>query len=148
MRYHWEMTGQRDDKNAYDDKPILCVDFDGVLHDSRGIEWEGADIIKGPPIKGAAEWLKYVIDEDFYDVHVFSSRSHQLRGVTAIKEYVFMMLVQELRMGLMEAGSYINKIYFPKVKPPAQVALDDRGIHFTGEFPDMETLKAVHAHKK
>lgn len=32
-------------------KPILCLDFDGVIH-SYSSGWKGADVIPDPPVAG------------------------------------------------------------------------------------------------
>ena len=37
-------------------RPILCVDFDGVIH-SYTSGWEGIDMIPDPPVEGAIKWL-------------------------------------------------------------------------------------------
>ena len=59
-------------------KPILCLDFDGVLH-SYTSGWRGATIIPAKPVPGAVEFLVKAVQH--FDVQVFSSRSHQEGGI-------------------------------------------------------------------
>ena len=42
-------------------KPILCMDFDGVIH-SYESGWRGATIIPDVPVEGALEFLKAAIE--------------------------------------------------------------------------------------
>jgi hypothetical protein len=35
----------------------------------------------------------------------------------------------------------IDQLQFPTVKPAAWLTIDDRGFHFTGEFPTAEFIK-------
>ncbi len=37
-------------------KPILCLDFDGVIH-SYTSGWKGADVIPDPPVEGAMQFI-------------------------------------------------------------------------------------------
>ena len=37
-------------------KPILCLDFDGVVHSYKS-GWQGVDAIPDPPTEGFFEWL-------------------------------------------------------------------------------------------
>ena len=37
--------------------PIICVDFDGVIH-SYTSGWKGIDVIPDDPVPGAIEWLE------------------------------------------------------------------------------------------
>lgn len=48
-------------------KPILCVDFDGVIH-SYTSGWQGETIIADPPVKGALKWLWKATE--FWDVQI------------------------------------------------------------------------------
>src|SRR6516162_4169866 len=66
-------------------KPILCLDFDGVIH-SYTSGWKGADVIPDPPVPGALLFM-YEAQEHF-TVAVFSSRSNQPHGVYAMKKYI------------------------------------------------------------
>jgi len=38
-------------------KPILCLDFDGVIH-SYSSGWKGADVIPDPPVPGAFDFIR------------------------------------------------------------------------------------------
>jgi len=66
-------------------KPILCLDFDGVIH-SYTSGWKGADVIPDPPVPGAMEFITTAID--YFDVHIFSSRSNQLGGIVAMQKWL------------------------------------------------------------
>jgi hypothetical protein len=111
------------------DKPILCLDFDGVLHryDSG---WKGASVIPDPPVPGAMDFIEEAIRH--FDVHIYSSRSSQYDGIKAMKEYIRHHSGSEV-LPLM--------IKWPTTKPSAFVTIDDRALTFTGTWPSMETLK-------
>lgn len=147
------------------DKPILCLDFDGVLH-SYSSGWKGAGVIPDQPVRGAL-WalLEYM---EHFEVHIHSSRSHQWGGRRAMKHWLrlgvhaylyagslpespewLVSLIDDEWPDRMEpfAGAAmrvsvqaVRRIHFPRHKPPALVTLDDRGITFTGEWPTPEAL--------
>lgn len=61
-------------------KPILCLDFDGVIH-SYSSGWKGADVIPDPLVAGA---LQFIRDAAMvFAVQIFSSRSNQPGGIDA-----------------------------------------------------------------
>ena len=62
-------------------KPILCLDFDGVIH-SYTSGWKGADVIPDPPVDGALDFLERA--SAHFDVQIFSSRSNQPGGIEAM----------------------------------------------------------------
>lgn len=110
--------------------PILCLDFDGVLH-SYTSGWKGFGNIPDPPTPGAMEFLKEAVRH--FEVHIFSSRSSQPGGVHAMKQWL-----------LQHSGpdhALVDSLHWPTTKPAAFVTLDDRAITFTGEWPAMETLR-------
>lgn len=122
-------------------KPILCLDFDGVIH-SYTSGWKGIEEIPDPPVDGAIEFL-YEATQHF-NVCIYSTRSQSDWGVSAMRDW----------LGKWEAVYWASNpdkprprtcltllIDFPKSKPPAFVSLDDRVLTFNGVFPDMETLK-------
>jgi len=141
-------------------KPILCLDFDGVLHEYTS-GWEGARTISDMPVNGAMEFLLDSLEH--FDVAILSSRSHRLFGRWAMKRWLRMCLegwfdacleraylppFYDPAMGTHEeerrgwARTVVRMIRWPKHKPPALLTIDDRAITFTGEWPSMEEIKA------
>jgi hypothetical protein len=116
------------------DKPILVVDFDGVLH-SYTSGWQGPTVINDPPVPGATAFLKEAVKH--FDVHVFSSRSNEEGGIDAMRRELSWWLIDELYPG---GEKVFAEIKFPTKKPPAFLTIDDRCICFNGTFPDMDTL--------
>ena len=67
-------------------KPIVSFDFDGVIF-SYLKGWQGATVIDGPPVQGALQALAEY--SQYFDIAIFSSRSHQRGGIKAMKEYLY-----------------------------------------------------------
>lgn len=119
-------------------KPIVCLDFDGVIH-SYTSGWQGANVIADPPVPGAIEFIGTLLIAEF-DVVIFSSRSHQFGGIRAMRKWL-----REHAGNLWydtPAGSGIEAVRFVKEKPPALVTIDDRAITFTGTWPTAEQIRA------
>lgn len=117
-------------------KPILCLDFDGVLH-SYTSGWQGVDVIPDPPTPGAMAFLKEAIA--YFDVQIFSSRSNdEENGIRAMQDWLRVNLQKEFPFR--EAMNVSQSIRWPTQKPPAMVTLDDRAIQFTGEWPTVSAL--------
>ncbi len=122
-------------------KPILCLDFDGVLH---GYEsgWQGAGVANDPPVPGAVEFL-YEATKRFR-VAIYSSRSKSLAGRAAMRRYVR----QHFEMSLTfspghEQWDFLSEaIEWPWFKPSAFITIDDRAITFDGTWPALDTLAA------
>jgi hypothetical protein len=120
-----------------DRKPILCLDFDGVVH-SYTSGWRGADVIPDPPVDGAIAFMLGALRH--FDVVIFSSRSNQPGGTRAMKRWL-RKYSSDLAWYETPDGPGLEDVRFVTEKPPALVTLDDRAITFTGEWPDLETLK-------
>lgn len=122
-------------------KPILCLDFDGVIH-SYTSGWKGADVIPDDPVVGAISALwEY---SAFFTVAIFSSRSGQAGGIDAMKAWIrkwddayWKGTGHEDGM----QGSLVDHLEFPTSKPPAFLTIDDRAIQFTGKFIPAQELK-------
>lgn len=145
-------------------KPILCLDFDGVLH-SYSSGWKGATVIPDPPVPGALEFVVGALER--FQVAILSSRSHQWFGRYAMKRWLRKHLIgaagndfsdtpewwrtrisatafadpwwDEVRYA---ADRVIGEIQWPLHKPPAMVTIDDRAITFTGAWPELAALRS------
>jgi hypothetical protein len=124
-------------------KPILSIDFDGVLH-SYTSGWKGARNIPDPPIPGAIDWLKSLIpvgddvcgmdtiSSHAFQVAIFSSRGRYLGGRKAMKKWL-------MKYGI--TSYQLENIKFPILKPPSFILIDDRALQFRGYYPPEDDLK-------
>jgi hypothetical protein len=119
-------------------KPILCLDFDGVLH-SYTSGWKGADVIPDPPVPGAIDFLREVVKH--FRVAIFSSRSNQDGGQRAMREWLGFYQVEH-RLSGSEDLSWVAAIEWPTEKPAAFLTIDDRAITFNGTWPTIEAIKS------
>lgn len=111
------------------DLPILCLDFDGVLH-SYTSGWKGAAVIPDPPVPGAFDFLVEACKH--FNVMIYSSRSNHPGGIEAMAVWIAKWCPVEIFEGI-TCG-------FPTEKPAAMVTLDDRALTFTGVWPSMDSL--------
>lgn len=118
-------------------KPILCLDFDGVIH-SYTSRWQGADVIPDAPVEGAIAFMLGALAK--FDVTIFSSRSNQKGGIDAMRAW----LKGHAGNCWYESpcGPGIEDVRFVTEKPPAMVTIDDRALTFTGEWPNVDALLA------
>jgi hypothetical protein len=121
-------------------KPILCLDFDGVLH-SYSSGWKGADVIPDPPTPGAMMFLHQAIN--YFDVQIYSSRSSQPGGIQAMQDWLNYNVADFFDCTFAGAPSDMDKteavlsaISFPTSKPAAFLTIDDRALCFTGNWAD------------
>jgi hypothetical protein len=117
-----------------DRKPILCLDFDGVIHSYKS-GWKGATCIPDPPVPGAMAFI--VEASKHFEVNIFSSRSHEEGGIEAMRAYIDRHMTHTPA-----AYAAWHALKFPVHKPPATVSIDDRCLTFKGVWPDMETLRS------
>lgn len=119
-------------------KPILCLDFDGVIH-SYTSGWKGIAEIPDPIVPGAIDFI--MMAQKFFRVAIYSTRSAFPEGLLAMQRYLkanwpWMNLEDDNKDHPYWA------IEWPREKPPALVTLDDRALTFTGIWPDPEYLRA------
>lgn len=118
-------------------KPVLSLDFDGVLHKYNS-GWEGADVIADDPVDGAMRFLTDAVEK--FNVHIFSTRSHQVGGVEAMWSWIRNHLHVYWEDMPEVADKVLARISFPKFKPPANVLIDDRALCFMGDWPDLDEV--------
>jgi hypothetical protein len=119
-------------------KPILCLDFDGVIH-SYSSGWKGARNIPDPPVPGAIDFLiEAMVD---WTVVIHSSRARYFGGVRAMRTW----LKEHAGMAWYESGlgdfEGLELIKFARWKPSALVTIDDRALTFDGTWPSLKSLK-------
>lgn len=127
----------------------VCLDFDGVIHDSR-TPWQGFNVIPDPPVPGAFAFIRELLTAGF-DVYICSCRFRRTtdfgdspnlagaRGLEATVEWFKKHGAQDLiewAMGPKSEGQ--PGLYFVIEKPVALLYIDDRGFHFEGQFPTVE----------
>jgi hypothetical protein len=123
--------------------PIICVDFDGVIHSYKS-GWQGVSVISDQPVEGAIKWLEDhlpVPDEvcamaPAYEgpiAQIYSSRSKSWFGRRAMKKWL-------VKHGLHPAYISEGILKFPSKKPAAFLTIDDRAICFTGKFPTTDEM--------
>lgn len=131
-------------------KAILCLDFDGVIH-SYSSGWKGAGVIPDPPVPGALSFI--VRASEHFIVAIFSSRSGQPGGISAMQEWLIKNMVTARFLQSMDCRDRETKYYessfrpfvisalkWPTEKPAAMVTIDDRAIQFTGTWPAVDEL--------
>jgi hypothetical protein len=149
MRYHKKSRS----------KPILCLDFDGVIHSYQS-GWKGVAIIPDPPVPGIGLYILGAIQH--FRIAVFSSRSRSLRGRRAMRRYLRQLLWNACLEHCEEAeqawsatqgtpadwhpwtaydvrdqADHIgSKIIWPWFNPSAFIKIDDRALTFNGNWSD------------
>lgn len=126
-----------------DYKPLICIDFDGVIHGYQS-GWKGAHRIPDPPVPGAIEALLRYLDAGF-DVAIFSSRSKSILGRMAMKRWLGREIANHWTVGFTppslaeaecwgDAASAVNRFKWPWFKPASLITIDDRALTFNGNW--------------
>jgi hypothetical protein len=124
-------------------KPILCMDFDGVIH-SYVSGWTSEDHIPDPPVPGAMEFLKNA--SETFKISIFSSRSRSYEGRKAMQRW--MAAQNGCTTDMNTWPKWLFDIEYPTQKPPAFISIDDRAIQFTGIFPAISQLTSFRTWNK
>lgn len=134
-------------------KKTICLDFDGVIH-SYISPWLEADFIPDPPVPGALDFIKRVLENPDYDLAIFSSRNGQEGGVRAMCLWLKFWFIKEYGREIgASIGNQLSKHsnilpennqhywdFFPREKPSAWLTIDDRGFQFVGAWPSFEEI--------
>jgi hypothetical protein len=114
-------------------KPILCLDFDGVIHTCE-CGWCGGAIYGGVT-EGFWEWAEEAARHFRLVIH--SSRAGSEEGRAAMR----LWLAEQRRLwreAQGRSGADALNFEFARDKPPAFVTLDDRALTFTGRWEEFE----------
>lgn len=120
-----------------DRKPILCLDFDGVIH-AYDSGWQGATVIRDHVTPGFFEWLDRAAQR--FRIVIYSSRSKEPGATDAMA----LWLAAE-RKRWRDAGGVSPitdgtpvALEFAHEKPPAFLTIDDRALTFSGRWSDFD----------
>lgn len=116
-------------------KPILCVDFDGVIH-SYMSKWTDAATISDPPVPGALRWLWKATE--WFEVCIYSSRSKDPKGIEAMKAWLLDNAVVEFERGGDFPATFVSAMTFSAEKPAAFLTIDDRAYCFEGDWSEID----------
>lgn len=106
-------------------KPILCLDFDGVIH-TYSTPWESETVIPDLPVPGAFDWIARAMA--FFSVHIYSRRSISVDGRAAMQAWF-------RKHG---GEGLLPDITFAHEKPAAFLQIDDRAICFMGDWSQLD----------
>jgi len=107
--------------------PILCVDFDGVIH-SYEKGWQGGRLY-GHVTEGFFKWLDEA--RQLFRVVIYSSRSADPEMVEEMKHW----------LARQNGGVVPGDIEFADKKPPAFLTIDDRALTFRGDWGEFSPDK-------
>lgn len=110
-------------------KPILCLDFDGVIHSCTS-KWREPSYIPDPPVPGTYDFLREALE--LFHIVIYSSRSISESGLFAMRCYI----VEHFGHGI------ASELEFASKKPAAFLTIDDRAMTFTGTWPNPRELLA------
>ena len=113
-------------------KPILCLDFDGVVHSYKS-GWKGARNIPDPPTDGAIEFIHGALIAG-WDVVIHSSRARYWGGISEMRSWLKKHAGLIWNDGLGFPG--LEDVRFARWKPSALVTIDDRALTFSGSWSD------------
>ena len=122
-------------------KPIICIDFDGVIHSyERG--WQNGEIY-GSVVPGFFEWAQRA--EEYFRLVIYSSRSKTDNGIVDMQKWLFAQ--EDAYQRLIDAPPttiFITASFeFAHEKPAAFLTIDDRAIRFRGDWSAAELAPAA-----
>lgn len=118
-------------------KPILSLDFDGVLH-AYTSGWQGISFASDPPTEGAMDFLREALKH--FRISVFSSRSALPEGLSVMRSWLLYHYGQHHGLSHTQAHDELSDVVMAVTKPHAHVSIDDRAITFKGTWPSMDEI--------
>lgn len=112
-------------------KPLLCLDFDGVIH-SYEDGWRDGSIY-GSITPGFWRWA--IEAERHFKLAIYSSRSSCEGQRQAMKAW---LEAEWARSAERAQGHEMPLFELLHEKPPAFLTIDDRALTFTGRWSDFE----------
>jgi hypothetical protein len=120
-------------------KLIICIDFDGVVHDYMD-GWQGETVIGGNAVPGFFDWA--IKAREHFALVIYSSRSKTPEGIAAMKKWLSEQLgiwrkeTVYATEGQADILLMTDDFSFAAVKPAAWLTIDDRALCFNGNWAD------------
>lgn len=115
-------------------KPILCIDFDGVIHSyERG--WQNGEIY-GSVVPGFFEWAEKAAQ--LFELVIYSSRSKDEAMFTAMSLWFVDQRKKWRTSGGRHEIDMPLEFSFTHEKPAAFLTIDDRAVRFDGNWSAIE----------
>ena len=115
-----------------DFRPVICIDFDGVIHSyERG--WQGGEIY-GTVVPGFFGWA--IAAAEGFDLVVYSSRSKDAALADKMKSWFWGQFTQWCLRNDEDPDTVPLNVTFAHEKPAAWLTIDDRAIQFRGDWAD------------
>lgn len=112
-------------------KPILCLDFDGVVHEYKQ-PWTDAVTISDHVTEGFFEWAEQAAQ--FFTLVIYSSRSKDPKAVEAMQLWLAAERKRWRENGGKHAIEAPLEFEFASEKPAAFMTIDDRALCFSGNW--------------
>jgi hypothetical protein len=109
-------------------KPILCLDFDGVIH-SYTSPWVDACTILDPVTRGFFDWALRA--QEGFRLVIYSSRTKEPGAIDAMRKW----LAKEYAIS--DPARFevpMPEFTFAHEKPAAYLTIDDRAVRFDGDW--------------
>jgi hypothetical protein len=118
-------------------KPILYLDFDGVIHQYSSA-WVDAQTITDDVTPGFFEWAEAAAK--YFHLVVYSSRSKEPGGIDAMLNWLQAQHAEwwNKKGRLMECMPF--NIEFAHEKPAAFLTIDDRALTFKGDWQEFDPI--------
>lgn len=125
-------------------KPILCIDFDGVIH-SYTSPWKDATTIEDSIVPGFFEWARKA--KDYFDLVIYSSRSKQPGGTESMELWLELQWTYLFGQGTVDTENALQDMLtwfkFAHEKPAAFLTIDDRAICFEGDWSKLDPQELI-----
>jgi hypothetical protein len=118
-----------------ENKLILCIDFDGVIHSyERG--WQDG-VIYGNVTPGFFEWALKA--KELFRLVIYSSRSKTEEGLEAMRTWFTEQLINWDSIVLSDDPPlHPGDFEFAHEKPAAFLTIDDRALTFKGDWSEFD----------
>jgi hypothetical protein len=118
-------------------KPILCIDFDGVIHSYEN-GWQDGELY-GTLVPGFVGWA--VEASAIFKLVIYSSRCITPGAIVRIGVWMEKQLTEHFTSD--EIAHFMSLFEFSNTKPPAFLTIDDRAVCFKGKWNARELHPAT-----